>query len=158
MGKILTGSWIIKLGIQTLSKFLYSHNWTLTNGAVFHSVCQVWFSSGPPELLATAYDCETGLLDELVTWLLWKSQAVPAACLSSCSLIHTQVASLRVSHARLLFGWEGPNIWIWKKLKNYKLIICWFYFNYEKIGLWQQWVTCSPATFFHINFLDISKF
>ena len=32
--------------------------------------------------------------------------------------------------------------------QNYKLIICWFYFNYEKIGLLQQWVTCSPETFF----------
>ena len=29
---------------------------------VFHSVCQVWLSSGPPgfALLATAHDCETG--------------------------------------------------------------------------------------------------
>ena len=30
--------------------FLYSHNCTLANGAVFHSLCQVWLSSGPPEI------------------------------------------------------------------------------------------------------------
>ena len=35
--------------------FLYSHNYTLANGAVFHSVCQVWLSSGPPEFLTSSY-------------------------------------------------------------------------------------------------------
>ena len=35
--------------------FSYSHNYTLANGAVFHSVCQVWLSSGPPELFTFSY-------------------------------------------------------------------------------------------------------
>ena len=30
-------------------QFLYSHTYTLANGAVFHSVCRVSLSSGPPE-------------------------------------------------------------------------------------------------------------
>ena len=34
---------------------LYSHNCTLANGAVFHSVCQVWLSSGPPEIVTFSY-------------------------------------------------------------------------------------------------------
>ena len=36
--------------------FSYSQNCTLANGAVFHSVCQVWSSSGPPEFF-TFSDC-----------------------------------------------------------------------------------------------------
>ena len=55
-----------RLGIQTASRkhherlaaiktskiwFPYSHNCTLSNGTVFHSVCQIWLSSGPPEFL-----------------------------------------------------------------------------------------------------------
>ena len=35
--------------------FLYSYNCTLVNGAVFHSVCQVWLSSGPPEFVTFSY-------------------------------------------------------------------------------------------------------
>ena len=41
--------------------FSYSHNCTLTNGAVFHAVCQVWLSWVARQncsLLAAAYDCE----------------------------------------------------------------------------------------------------
>ena len=35
--------------------FLYSHICTFTNGAVFHSVCQVWLSSGLPEFFTFSY-------------------------------------------------------------------------------------------------------
>ena len=35
--------------------FSYSHNCTLANGAVFHSVCQVWLSSDPPECFTFSY-------------------------------------------------------------------------------------------------------
>ena len=35
--------------------FSYSHNCTLSNGAVLHSVCQVWLSSGPPEYSTFTY-------------------------------------------------------------------------------------------------------
>ena len=54
--------WTVKLCIQIgwpqqkLLKFLfYSYNCTLASGAVFHSVCQVWFSSGPPEFFSFSY-------------------------------------------------------------------------------------------------------
>ena len=35
--------------------FLYSHNCTVANGAVFHSVCQVWLSRGPSEYFTFSY-------------------------------------------------------------------------------------------------------
>ena len=67
------GYWTIKLGIQMMAStkaskvwFSYSHNNTLANGAVFHSLYWVWLSSGVAHqnvsLLATVHDCETDLL------------------------------------------------------------------------------------------------
>ena len=60
--KILAGHWTIKLGIQTTDAskaskvwFSYSHNCALSSGAVFHSVCQVCLSSGPPECFTFTY-------------------------------------------------------------------------------------------------------
>ena len=46
-----------RLAANKTSKFWfsYSHSCTLTNGAVFHSVCQVWLSSGPPEFITFSY-------------------------------------------------------------------------------------------------------
>ena len=44
---------------QNLPKFSYSHNSTLANRAVFHSVCQVWSSSGLPEYFT--FSCCTRL-------------------------------------------------------------------------------------------------
>ena len=35
--------------------FSCSHNCTLANGAVFHFVCHVWLSSGPPEYFTFSY-------------------------------------------------------------------------------------------------------
>ena len=36
-------------------QFSYSHTCTLTNEAVFHSVCQVWLPSGPPGYFIFSY-------------------------------------------------------------------------------------------------------
>ena len=35
--------------------FWYSHNCTLVSGTVFHSLCQVWLSSIPPEIFTFSY-------------------------------------------------------------------------------------------------------
>ena len=72
--KDVQGVYTIKLRLTATKAskvwFSYSHNCTLANGIVFHSVCQVWLSSCPPEfsLLATAPDCETGLHRACCNW------------------------------------------------------------------------------------------
>ena len=48
--------------------FSYSHNCTLASGAVFHSVCQVWLSSGLPEFFTFSY----------CAWLLYRMTNRPA--------------------------------------------------------------------------------
>ena len=44
--KLLAPHWTTK---ASKVWFSYSHNCTMANGAVLHSVCQVWLSSGPQE-------------------------------------------------------------------------------------------------------------
>ena len=57
---LATGQWNLsdkRLAATKASKvwFSYSHNCTLSSGAIFHSVCQVWLSSGPPESVHLCY-------------------------------------------------------------------------------------------------------
>ena len=64
------GHWKIKLSKQLATKkvfnicFSYSHNFTLANGVVSHSVYKVWLSSHPAEFftftVTIVYDCKTG--------------------------------------------------------------------------------------------------
>ena len=65
---ILSAKFDCPVAHQTFSLWLLHMIVKLASGAVFHSVCQVWLSSGSPDLftLATAHDCETGLLFNLV--------------------------------------------------------------------------------------------
>ena len=60
--KSLAGHWRIKICIQMVTETKaskvwssYWYNCTSANGAVFHSVCQVWLPSGPPEFFTLNY-------------------------------------------------------------------------------------------------------
>ena len=35
--------------------YSYSHNYTFASGAVFHAICKVWLTSGPPEYFTFTY-------------------------------------------------------------------------------------------------------
>ena len=57
--------------------FSYSHNCTLASGAVFHSVCQVWLSRGPPEYFTFSFCAwlwnwlveQSSILSAMQVWL-----------------------------------------------------------------------------------------
>ena len=114
--------------------FSYSDNCTLANGTVFHSVCQVWLSSGPPEFVTFSY-CAWSW-NRLISWTYSGSKStVPWLwCRTSCwarsawlqqspnppppSLL---VAHCQVAHLQTLWqlleraegGWTGPPVQCW---------------------------------------------
>ena len=70
--------------------FPYSHNCTLTSGAVFHSVCQVWLFSGPPEFFTFSY-CAW-----LWNWLVEQSSILSAKF--DCPAAHQNCSRLATAH------------------------------------------------------------
>ena len=105
--KILAGNWNLAYKWLATTKafkvwfkvwFSYSHNCTLASGAVCHSVCQVWLSSGPPGMFTLSY----------CAWLWnWCICRLFTAKLRSFTWVNKLIFHVEASSSNLLGNFEN---------------------------------------------------